>query len=345
MFVYLLKHTEEPRFKIGKSNDIHGRIPGIGGIRTFNLSGSLCIQLPSDGDAYRVEKVLHRLFARWRLPVDKSNRYPGDTEQFNAECFDRVLKFLTDNPDLIEGALPMTIPSLPISCGPEVATGVSEESMQRRVKAKADARLARIEERHGETLKNLQIFVDHVKHGRMLCGIWSSKQKPGTQYLFRVVLGDDESSEFAARKLIETNIEPPGGGLVSIFGGGFFVGRFGYQSYYAEALDEWLNFASALPQIRDQIQGMTNILQHIPLIDDVGVFTLLRSAGLVDTVDKMGVNGLKEKIRLVMQDKHSFESSSIDNWILSYCAWGLRTFGIADDEIMIFLVTQKSKWA
>lgn len=114
MFVYLLQHTSEPRFKIGKANDIYQRILGIGGLDVFNLPSSFCVQASDEGSAYRLEKILHRMFEPWNLPVDEGARYTGDTEQFSMECFDRVLKFLTDNADLNDGALPVPLPPAPL---------------------------------------------------------------------------------------------------------------------------------------------------------------------------------------------------------------------------------------
>jgi len=112
MYVYLLHHATEPRFKIGKANDIYQRISGIGGVGEFNLPASLCVQLQSEGEAYRLEKILHRVFDPWNIRNDRE-RFPGDTEQFNVHCFERVVKFLTDNSDLFAGALPIPLPVMP----------------------------------------------------------------------------------------------------------------------------------------------------------------------------------------------------------------------------------------
>lgn len=142
MFVYLLRYATEPRFKIGKAIDIYQRILGIGGLGTFDIANSLCVQLPNEDAAYRLEKILHRLFEPWNLPVNESKRYSGDTEHFAAECFGRVIKFLVDNVDLTAGALPSPLPTQTVLIATENAIALQEE--RRLIRA---AKELRIEER------------------------------------------------------------------------------------------------------------------------------------------------------------------------------------------------------
>ena len=110
MFVYLLLHSREPRFKIGKANDIWKRIYGIGGRDSFNTSDSLCVKTHSPEQAYKLERALHKLFDRWKIAPDPSRRFSGDTEQFDIACLDRVVRFLSDNQDLTDGAVPLPLP-------------------------------------------------------------------------------------------------------------------------------------------------------------------------------------------------------------------------------------------
>jgi hypothetical protein len=112
MNVYFVPHAAQPKFKIGKANDVLDRLESLGELTDFNLEESLHIQLPSVKDARRVEKILHRLFKKWNLPIDKKNRYDGDTEQFELACFPRVVRFLNENADLFDGALPQPLPEV-----------------------------------------------------------------------------------------------------------------------------------------------------------------------------------------------------------------------------------------
>lgn len=337
MYVYLLRHVAEPRFKIGKANNIYQRIPGIGGIRAFNLASSLCLQLQSEDDAYRLEKILHRLFDPWNLPVNENNRYSGDTEQFEVECFDRVLKFLTDNSDLTGGASPMPIPAQPVIVDKKL---VSPEEIEARKAEEQLARTIKIEVQHEKTLKSLETLAKYIEDGSLLCGIWPSKTEPGISRMFTCVQGDNEECrDFVTSELIRTYIMPMGSGLYSVFGGCSYYGGMGIHDYHAKALVAW--DSEARPSIPPKIHAMKTILQRIPLIDDAGVFTLLRSSGLVDTVEKMGVDGLKDRIRRVMLYRFSGQpsfgmrhgSGSLENWILSYCVWGLGVLGVSEDAI------------
>lgn len=127
MFVYLLHHAVQPQFKIGKANDIHERIPGIGGARSFNLEASRCILLRTEADAKRVENGLHYFFKRWNVPVDPENRFLGDTEHYEIECFARVVEFLTVNTDLTQGAVPMPVPAAPRALSNDMDSSTSRQ--------------------------------------------------------------------------------------------------------------------------------------------------------------------------------------------------------------------------
>jgi hypothetical protein len=109
-YVYLLLLATQTKFKIGRTNNVHGRIRDLPHL-DFDLAGSLCFKLQTDGESKRLEKILHRALAKWRLEFDANNRYPGDTEMFAVECFPRAVELLTHMTDLYDGALPGPLPA------------------------------------------------------------------------------------------------------------------------------------------------------------------------------------------------------------------------------------------
>lgn len=104
-FLYILKHRNQPSFKIGKANDIWTRLKCIGGAASFDIENSHCIQFDSVDAAYRAERLLHRCFDGFLYGIDEANRYDGDTEHFKIEAWDRVIAFCQTNLDLIGGVL------------------------------------------------------------------------------------------------------------------------------------------------------------------------------------------------------------------------------------------------
>lgn len=356
MYVYLLKNADGKRFKIGKANNIPQRIRGIGGTLSFDLPSSLCVQLPSEGDAYRIEKILHRLFVDWHLKVDQHNRYDGDTEQFGIECFARVVKFLTDNSDLTAGAMPRALPPAPI-----YESEADTQTTELREHAKVERRIARVDElmnQHDKTLQTLRTFMKYVSGGSAQCGIWSSQS--GTRRLFTSVLGDKQCLEFIGDDLpITTFLRPPGGGIGGVLGGshgqydedngtGFFINE--YRG--ASVLYDWISgtrrihqdYGDALPKIRVQIEEMIDIVQQIPVIDDAGVLSLMQLGCVVRSADELGVDGLLQEVRQVMLALHKNKgkcffrvdltsSNSVHAWIIKYCVHGLDRLGFSDVQI------------
>jgi len=114
-YVYLLRHASEPRFKIGKTNDIHQRILNLGGFSEFDIRNSYFLQFAKEKHALKTEKILHRLFNRWNLPTNEKERYIGDTEQFSIECFDRIIQYLGSNSDLIYDSKPISLSNFQFS--------------------------------------------------------------------------------------------------------------------------------------------------------------------------------------------------------------------------------------
>lgn len=109
MYVYLLQHATEPRFKIGKANDIKHRISSLGGREQFNLAKSLYLKLADSHHSIEIERMLHITFKKWNLPVKNIPYYDGYTEQFSMECFDLVVNFINNNYHLFtsEGLQPI----------------------------------------------------------------------------------------------------------------------------------------------------------------------------------------------------------------------------------------------
>jgi len=352
MFVYLLQHATESRFKIGKANDIYQRIPSIGGFDAFDLTSSLCIQLPTEKDAYKLEKSLHRLFGAFNLPVDKSNRYSGDTEQFNTECFERVLKFLKDNCDLICGASPMPIPSPPIIVRQLVAR-ISPEERAAQKEANRLNQIKSIEKKHGITLKWLETFAGYMESGIIVSGIWQNKTEFNNPLIFLCVPDNNqECIDFLQSSITNTRIScpPPNSGGTSIFNSyiGYQQEDRGFimiQNYYGSYVDKWYSDISIKETSQLLIHYIKKRLSIIPGIYDFDVFGLLQLSRYVDSVDKMGVEGIKEKIRCVMLHKYSNDrpfkwsqgASCLEDWILSYCIWGLSELDITQDDIKLSL--------
>lgn len=108
-YVYLLLLATQTKLKIGRTNDVHGRIRDLPHL-DFDLAGSLCFKVQTEAESKRLEKILHRALAKWRVAVDPNSRYPGDTEMFAAECFPRAVELLTHLTDLYDGALPGALP-------------------------------------------------------------------------------------------------------------------------------------------------------------------------------------------------------------------------------------------
>lgn len=110
-YVYLLWHKTEPRFKIGKADNLRTRIQQLG-ISQFDLARTKLLELDDCSQAVNLERVLHRMFQRHRLmpgqaapvscPELRSKRHDGDTEWFSAECWGRLHNFVEQNEDLLE---------------------------------------------------------------------------------------------------------------------------------------------------------------------------------------------------------------------------------------------------
>ena len=101
--VYILRHIHHPRFKIGKANDIISRARNFRW-DTIDFSNSLGLSVPSEMDAYTLEKILHRTFQHARVSADEviadGGSPDGASEWFAISCWPRLLRYLEDNHDL-----------------------------------------------------------------------------------------------------------------------------------------------------------------------------------------------------------------------------------------------------
>lgn len=95
-YLYLLVDGSGDGFKIGVSVDPAQRMFSLP--ETFDVTRSYQIKCGVK-NSYRVEKMLHLLFKKYRLEKQRGNGY---TEWFSMECFDAVNDFIRSQRDLLE---------------------------------------------------------------------------------------------------------------------------------------------------------------------------------------------------------------------------------------------------
>lgn len=78
-YIYILKESNKPLIKIGKSNNPHARLINLNAIHSFSLYESYVIEVGSEEAAYRCETALHNLFNKNR----KIQHGDGGTEFFD----------------------------------------------------------------------------------------------------------------------------------------------------------------------------------------------------------------------------------------------------------------------
>ncbi len=91
MNVYILPHRSEPRFKIGKANDLSARIAQIGKKNELDISKVFVLEAGSKERAFEIEKSLHRLFSPARLEGDRDAWGDGFSEWFCASVYPQAL--------------------------------------------------------------------------------------------------------------------------------------------------------------------------------------------------------------------------------------------------------------
>lgn len=101
--IYLLRDLHRHQLKIGKANDILSRARSFN-FESIDFADSLGFLVDSETDAYRLERILHRTFHAYRIDSTSilSGGGPSDgaSEWFDANCKNRVLRFLDENQDL-----------------------------------------------------------------------------------------------------------------------------------------------------------------------------------------------------------------------------------------------------
>ena len=84
--LYLLKSSDNERFKIGVSSNVWKRACKVYDIEKLDLKNSYVLE--GEESFVRLEKYLHYLFDRWSVGGTKCDGY---TEWFYIDCFDDVL--------------------------------------------------------------------------------------------------------------------------------------------------------------------------------------------------------------------------------------------------------------
>ncbi|MEA1030621.1 GIY-YIG nuclease family protein [Pseudomonas sp. N-137] len=101
--VYILRHVQHPRFKIGKANNIIDRARNFR-LEAIDFSNSLGLSVASEMDAYALEKILQRIFRHASVDVGQviasGGSRDGASEWFDVSCWSRLMRYLEDNRDL-----------------------------------------------------------------------------------------------------------------------------------------------------------------------------------------------------------------------------------------------------
>ncbi len=107
-FVYLLVHHEHEYFKIGKTRELARRVAELG-LQLLDLSRSWAIEVGSEEEARRTERILHWIFRHTRLKPAEAERVlgiqDGASEWFRMSAFAEVLSFLEQNQTVLNGKL------------------------------------------------------------------------------------------------------------------------------------------------------------------------------------------------------------------------------------------------
>ncbi len=95
-YVYLLQHKSEPRFKIGKADNLRVRANALGGADSFDFERSVAFKTAR---APNLERALHHIFAEARLSLD--TKQDGYTEWFDNSILNDVVKFVQSQTDVL----------------------------------------------------------------------------------------------------------------------------------------------------------------------------------------------------------------------------------------------------
>jgi hypothetical protein len=167
MYVNFLKHKTEPFFKIGKAIDIHSRLPNIGGSDSYDLEASCCLYIGDDKRSIHVERTLHKIISKWStkdLGVHAGKE--GHTEMFKADCFDRVIRFIAENHDLIGGhPTPEPLPTATIRSAQDNDRAELIAHQQRE-------RIAVLTADNQSLYENFEYFLNEIKSTKLMIGLY-----------------------------------------------------------------------------------------------------------------------------------------------------------------------------
>lgn len=293
MYVYLLRESDERRFKIGWAVDIRRRLSAIGGPAAFRLDQSLCVPVATKRKAVQLERCLHILFDAFRCDAVEP-RITGGTEFFRIECWDHVVQFLSDNSALTgvsrPGPLPCTAnPDRSVAMA-KPANGPLVEQRDRRVddaatppvtlsrdyherkaaRRRRDVAMAVTENQ--QRLSRLRQFVDVLKSGELEFKWFPRSKRHGYQLLALRLPQDsrgDETRAFLEKGGLLGNASfrvPGGGGNVCL--GMTRRASLCLYHYSTEILEEgsFAELATKDAELAEQRDDMLKLLRSIPAL-------------------------------------------------------------------------------
>lgn len=170
-FVYLLPNQNGDAFKIGVSLKPAQR--GAQLPQDLNWSKSLQVPMMADGNAYKVEKLLHYLFRDYSREMPTGDGY---TEWFSIEVWGGVLAFLAEQRDLlgVGDAQPVDFP-LPKSksCGEANWQAKAAKLAEKfaRQEQQIMARRAACAEHNRRAIESLGCFISYMEEIGAMRGI------------------------------------------------------------------------------------------------------------------------------------------------------------------------------
>jgi hypothetical protein len=151
MYVYLICHAFEPRFKIGTSYNPIGRSKAFG--EQLDLNRSLQIYIGKH--AKRHEALLHFLFARYNLPP--SSKKDGATEWYDMACWSRCLNLHEHIFDLTQELL------VPLHNPIKVAKqALTADALLERRRAKLEIEQRSIDQNNFDLIAPWELFPDWI---------------------------------------------------------------------------------------------------------------------------------------------------------------------------------------
>lgn len=148
--VYLIVHRDEPRFKIGISQDPMTRARHLPDFLNIALESSMQALFPNRVRAFEVERSLHRLLSGLRLHVvaEDGDPWSGGTEWFAIQGLSLAVNILQNTPltEDGEGAVVLTRLSEPDDKNAKATVVCARERRLRRLFDATQANLAHMNE-------------------------------------------------------------------------------------------------------------------------------------------------------------------------------------------------------